>query len=82
MTEGDNWKYHARKMLIESVKKEVDITKDPNDMYLDFFYAVSSCSLHMKAKKDGLFDPEQWQEREKFEMVIKRIKAFLWKEIK
>ena len=62
--------------------KEVDITKDPNDMYLDFFYAVSSCGLHMKVKKAGLFDQEQWQEREKFEMVIKRIKAFLWKEIK
>ena len=82
MIEGDNWKFHARKMLIKSVMKEVDISKDLNKVYLDVFYAVSNCGLHMKAKKEGLFDQELWWEREKLEVVIIRIKEFLWKEIK
>ncbi|GAG23735.1 unnamed protein product, partial [marine sediment metagenome] len=59
MTEGDDWKYHARRMLIESVMNEIDISKEPNEVYMDVFYAVSTCGLHIKAKKEGLFDQEQ-----------------------
>jgi len=66
MTEGNDWKFHARRMLIESVMKEANISKDPNVVYLDVFYAVSSCGLHMKAKKEGLLDQELWKERKKF----------------
>jgi len=36
----------------------------------------------MKAKKEGLFDQELWQERDKLGVVIRRIKEFLWSEIK
>lgn len=82
MSEQDNWKYRARKGLIESVMREIDVSKDPNEVYLDAFYAISSCGLQMKVKKEGLFDQELWQEREKLEAVIRRIKEFLWKEIK
>ena len=82
MAEGDNWKFQARKMLIESVMKEIDVSKNPNEVYLGVLYVVSSCGLHMKAKKEGLFDQELWQDRENIEMVIRRIEEFLWKEIK
>ena len=82
MTEGEDWKYQARKMRIESVMKEVDISKEPNEVYLDVFYGVSSVGLHMKAKNEGLFDRELCQQREKLVGLINRIKEFLWKEIK
>ena len=82
MSEQGNWKYRARKGLIESVMKDIDVSKDPNEVYLDVFYAISSFGLQMKAKGEGLFDQELWQKRENIEMVIKRIEEFLWKEIK
>jgi len=82
VSDQDNWKYHARKGLIESVMKEIDVSKDPNELYLDLFYAISSCGLQMKAKKEGVFDRELWQSRDNIEMAIKRIEEFLWKEIK
>ena len=56
MSDEDNWKFYARNMLIESVMKEVDISKEPNEVYMDVFYAVSNCGLHMKAKNEGLFE--------------------------
>jgi len=82
LSENVNWKFHARKGLIENVMKEIDVFKDPNEVYLDVFYAISSCGLHMKAKKEGLFNQEFWRNRENIKMVIKRIEEFLWKEIK
>ena len=36
----------------------------------------------MKAKKEGLFKRKLWQERGKLDGMIKRIKEFLWIEIK
>ena len=82
MVEQEHWKYHARKGLIESVIKEIDVSKNPNEVYLDVFYAISKCGLHMKAKKEGLFDQELWQTREKIKRVVRDIKEFLWREIK
>ena len=82
MSEQGNWKYNARKGLIESIMKEIDVSKDPNEVYLDVFYAISSCGLHMKAQKVGLFNKEEWQKRENLPHLIKSIETFLWKEIR
>jgi len=82
MVEQENWKYHARRGLIESVIKEIDVSENPNEVYLDVFYALSCCGLHMKAKKEGLFDRELWQKKDNIKMVLRDIKEFLWREIK
>jgi len=82
MVEQEHWKYLARKGLIESVLKEIDVSKNPNEVYLDVFYAISSCGLHMKAKKEELFDRELWQTQDNIKRIIRDIKEFLWREIK
>ena len=82
MIEEDDWKFRARKMLIESVMKEIDISKEPSRAYSEAFYAVSKLGLHMKAKNEGLFDQVLWQEREKLGAVMRCIEEFLWREIK
>ena len=82
MAEGDNWKFHARKMLIEAAIDEIKINKPPHKVYLDTFYMIASFGLHLKAQKLGLLNKDEWQKQENHHTLITQIEAFLWKEIK
>jgi len=82
MAEGENWKFHARKMLIEAAMDEINIKKSPHEAYLDTFYMIATFGLHMKAQKVGLFNKEEWQKKENLPHLIKSVEAFLWKEIR
>ena len=81
MTEQEDWKYQARKNLIESVMREINLLKDSSEVYLHVFYSLAKCGLHIKAEQLGLLDQEAWQKRENIEQLIETLEAYLWKEI-
>ena len=82
MTEQEDWKYQARRNLIESVMKEIYHSKDSSEVYLHVFYSLAKFGLHIKAEKSGLLEQEEWQKKENIDQLIKVIEAFLWKEIR
>ena len=82
MTEQDNWIYNARKNLVESILKEIDLSKTPNEAYLSVFCAIAKIGLHMKAKNLGLLRSDKWQKKEDRPKLIEQLEAFLWEHVK
>ena len=78
----EDWKENARKSLIEHIVAEIDIHKNPTEVYLDVFHAVAKRGLIMKAQKKGLLDNEMWHSKRNLPEQIKDLESFLRKEIK
>ncbi|MFX0073226.1 MAG: hypothetical protein ACFFAO_19275 [Candidatus Hermodarchaeota archaeon] len=82
MVEQDNWIYNARKSLVESTLKEIDLSKTPNEVYLSVFCAIAKIGLHIKAKNLELLKSDMWQKKEDHPKLMEQLETFLWEQIK
>ena len=82
MSEKEDWIFEARKLLIKSALKKINIKLPPDKVYSEAYYALACLGLHLKALKAGVLEKRKWQKKADIYSNMKEIERFLWKEIK
>ncbi len=69
----------ARKMLIQDAMDEFIHKKDLRDFSRSAFCAIAKFGLQLDAKREDLFNSEEWSNLECKDELIKKVRKFLVK---
>lgn len=72
----------ARKELIEQTLEKIRETRDFRELKTRTFVVLTHLWLHTEAKKEGVFELEEWAHPELRDQLIEKIEMFLTKHIK
>jgi len=82
MSKENDWKYLARKTLVDGTLEKIRECKDFGSLKTRAYCELAKFGIHVVAKKEGLFSDDLWASEKNRENFFELVKSFLWNHIK
>ena len=72
----------ARNLLVQMALDDICSVENFSDFHLHAYYVIAKLGLQRKAKEEEIFEGKEWSNPQYKDVLIKRLKKFLIRQIK